>query len=223
MFLILCIYSVNYILIAYELSNCDHMLGIVSHIRVSGGIPTNDPHPNNLAHYPLDYQVHSILYYLYTHIAAYNAVYLLNTCTVYDFTKLNTIKEEKKENKKLRIVFPIFLFFIFIFVSFFVGFSNIFRFSLILSFRPINAKFKCHLNRVFNYFVYNIVENYLFLYLINAPTIFNVTKNNKSGNKKTKYARQPSITFAFKFNQINLFFFIKKYVLFSMFVFYGFI
>ena len=46
----------NYILIIYELSNFDHVLGVVSQTRVSDGNRTHDPHTNRLAHYPLDYQ-----------------------------------------------------------------------------------------------------------------------------------------------------------------------
>ena len=49
----------NYILIIYKLSNLDHVLGIVSQTRVSGGNQTHDPHANSLIHYPLDY--HSTL------------------------------------------------------------------------------------------------------------------------------------------------------------------
>ena len=60
--LFLFIYFINYnaitsyILIIYELSNFDHLLGVVSQTRVSGGNRTHDPHTNSLAHYPLDYQ-----------------------------------------------------------------------------------------------------------------------------------------------------------------------
>ena len=46
----------KYILIIYELSNFDHLLGVVSQTRVSDGNRTHDPHTNSLAHYPLDYQ-----------------------------------------------------------------------------------------------------------------------------------------------------------------------
>ena len=46
--------TTNYIIIIYELSNFDHLLGVVSQIRVSGGNRTHDPHTNSLAHYPLD-------------------------------------------------------------------------------------------------------------------------------------------------------------------------
>ena len=46
----------NYILIIYELSNFDYFLGVVPQTRVSGRNRTHDPHTNNLAHYPLDYQ-----------------------------------------------------------------------------------------------------------------------------------------------------------------------
>ena len=46
----------NYILIIYELSNFDHLLGVESQTRVSGRNQTHDPHANSLAHYPLDYQ-----------------------------------------------------------------------------------------------------------------------------------------------------------------------
>ena len=46
----------NYILTICELSNFDHMLGVVSQTRVSGENRTHDPHANSLANYPLDYQ-----------------------------------------------------------------------------------------------------------------------------------------------------------------------
>ena len=46
----------NYILISYELSNFDHVLGVVSQTRVSGGNRTHDLHANSLAYYPLYYQ-----------------------------------------------------------------------------------------------------------------------------------------------------------------------
>ena len=46
----------NYILILYELSNFNNVLGVVSQTRVSYGNRTQDPHANGLAHYPLDYQ-----------------------------------------------------------------------------------------------------------------------------------------------------------------------
>ena len=39
----------NYILIIFELSNFNHMLGVVSQTRVSGGNRTHDPHANSLA------------------------------------------------------------------------------------------------------------------------------------------------------------------------------
>ena len=57
-FIYLLIYNTitNYILIIYELSNFDHLLGVVSQTRVSGGNRTHDPHANSLAHYTLDYQ-----------------------------------------------------------------------------------------------------------------------------------------------------------------------
>ena len=48
------IYYYEYFL--YELSNFDHMLGVVSQTRVSGGNRTHDPHANSLADYPLDHQ-----------------------------------------------------------------------------------------------------------------------------------------------------------------------
>ena len=41
----------NYILIIYELSNFDHVLGVVSQTRVSGGNRIHDPYANSLAHY----------------------------------------------------------------------------------------------------------------------------------------------------------------------------
>ena len=40
----------------YELSNFDHVLGVVFQTRVSGGNRIHDSHANNLAHYPLEYQ-----------------------------------------------------------------------------------------------------------------------------------------------------------------------
>ena len=40
----------------YELSNFDHLLGVVSQSRVSGGNRSHDPHTNSLVHYPLYYQ-----------------------------------------------------------------------------------------------------------------------------------------------------------------------
>ena len=46
----------NYILIIHELGNCDHVLGVVSQARVSGGNRTHDPHSNSLVHFALDYQ-----------------------------------------------------------------------------------------------------------------------------------------------------------------------
>ena len=46
----------NYILIIYQLCNFDRVLDTVSQIRVSDGNRTHDPHANNLALYPLDYQ-----------------------------------------------------------------------------------------------------------------------------------------------------------------------
>ena len=47
---------INYILFIYELSIFDHLLGVVSQTRDSGGNRTHDPYTNSLAHYPLDYQ-----------------------------------------------------------------------------------------------------------------------------------------------------------------------
>ena len=38
----------------YSNYNFDHVLGVVSQTRVSGGNRTHDPHTNSLAHYPLD-------------------------------------------------------------------------------------------------------------------------------------------------------------------------
>ena len=46
----------NYILILYELSIFDQVLGVMSQTRVSGENSTHDPHVNSLAHYPLYYQ-----------------------------------------------------------------------------------------------------------------------------------------------------------------------
>ena len=46
----------NYILIIYELSNFDHLLGVVSQTRVSSGNRTHDSHTNSLSHYQLDCQ-----------------------------------------------------------------------------------------------------------------------------------------------------------------------
>ena len=42
--------------VIHELSNFDHVLGVVSQTRVSAGNRTHDPHANSLAHSPLDYQ-----------------------------------------------------------------------------------------------------------------------------------------------------------------------
>ena len=39
-----------------ELSNFDHMLGVVSQTSVFGGNRTHYPYANSVAHYPLDYQ-----------------------------------------------------------------------------------------------------------------------------------------------------------------------
>ena len=38
------------------MSNFDHLLSVVSQTRVSDGNRTHNPHANNLANYPLDYQ-----------------------------------------------------------------------------------------------------------------------------------------------------------------------
>ena len=46
----------NYAIIIYELINFDHVLGVGSQTRVSGGNQTLDPHVNSLAYYQLDYQ-----------------------------------------------------------------------------------------------------------------------------------------------------------------------
>ena len=46
--------NTNYIPIIYELSNFDHVLGVVSQTRVSGGNRIHNPHANSLAHYLLD-------------------------------------------------------------------------------------------------------------------------------------------------------------------------
>ena len=46
----------NYFLIVYELSNLDHLLGVVSQTKVSGGNRIHYHHANSLAHYPIDYQ-----------------------------------------------------------------------------------------------------------------------------------------------------------------------
>ena len=46
----------NYILNIYDLSNLDHVFGVVSQTRASEGNRTHDPHANSLAHYLLDYQ-----------------------------------------------------------------------------------------------------------------------------------------------------------------------
>ena len=47
---------INYILITYELSNFDYVLGVVSHTKVSGENLTHDPHANSVAHYPINHQ-----------------------------------------------------------------------------------------------------------------------------------------------------------------------
>ena len=44
----------NYILIIYELSNFEHVLGVVLQTRVFVGNRNHDPHANSLAHYLLD-------------------------------------------------------------------------------------------------------------------------------------------------------------------------
>ena len=46
----------------YELSNLDHVLGVPSQTKVSGGNRTHDPDANNLTHYPLEYQVILVTY-----------------------------------------------------------------------------------------------------------------------------------------------------------------
>ena len=46
----------NYILIIYEMSNFNHVFGVASQTRVSGGNRTHDPRANCIAYYPLDYQ-----------------------------------------------------------------------------------------------------------------------------------------------------------------------
>ena len=51
----------NYILITCEPSNCDHVHGVESQIRVFGGNRDAEPHANSLAHYALDYQGPRIL------------------------------------------------------------------------------------------------------------------------------------------------------------------
>ena len=48
-------YNTDYILIIYQLSNFDHLFGVVSETRVSGENRTRDPHANSLAYYPPDY------------------------------------------------------------------------------------------------------------------------------------------------------------------------
>ena len=45
----------NYISNICELSNSDHVLGIVLQTKVSGRNRTHNPHAKNLAHYSLDY------------------------------------------------------------------------------------------------------------------------------------------------------------------------
>ena len=45
----------NYILIICKLSNFKHVLGVVSHTRVSGGNRNHDPHNNSPANYPIYY------------------------------------------------------------------------------------------------------------------------------------------------------------------------
>ena len=46
----------NYILIIYEQSNLDHVVGLVAQTRVSSGNRADDHHANSLAHLPLSYQ-----------------------------------------------------------------------------------------------------------------------------------------------------------------------
>ena len=41
-------------LILYKLSN--HVVGVESQSRVSGGNQNHDPHANSLVHYPLEYK-----------------------------------------------------------------------------------------------------------------------------------------------------------------------
>ena len=53
----------NYILIIYELSNFDHLLGIVSQTRVFAGNWTHVPHTNSQAHYPLPGHLHGNFIY----------------------------------------------------------------------------------------------------------------------------------------------------------------
>ena len=47
---------INYNTITTELSNFEHMLGVVPQTRGSGGNQTHDPYVNSLAHCLLDYQ-----------------------------------------------------------------------------------------------------------------------------------------------------------------------
>ena len=55
LFLLITIAITNYILIIYELSNFDRVLGVVSQTRVFDRNWTHDPHANSLAYYPLDF------------------------------------------------------------------------------------------------------------------------------------------------------------------------
>ena len=52
------------ILIIYELSNFDHMFGVVSQTRDSGGNRIHDHHANSLTHYLLYYQGTPIIIYI---------------------------------------------------------------------------------------------------------------------------------------------------------------
>ena len=45
---------INHILIIYELSNFEPVLGLVSQTKDSGGNRIHDRYANSLAHYPLD-------------------------------------------------------------------------------------------------------------------------------------------------------------------------
>ena len=46
----------NYILIIYKLSKFNHVFGVVSQTRVSGGNRTHNPNDKNLTHYSPDCQ-----------------------------------------------------------------------------------------------------------------------------------------------------------------------
>ena len=68
------------------MSNFEHMIGVVSHARVTKGNRTYDPYTNCLAHYPLDCQgIHKTYTYI-IQIYIYKIVYILKSQhTMFDF------------------------------------------------------------------------------------------------------------------------------------------